>query len=394
MKILMLLQKDFPPDIRVEKEAKVLVDQGHRVYLICRHVNGGPKKEVYSGVRIHRVGRILKNRKLGRVLSYPLFLNPLWIIPARRMIKREKIGIIHAHDLPMVPLALLVRSRRTKVIFDMHENYPAAMRIWNGRKAGFGARILKNPSWAASLERIACKLSDRIIVVVPEQKERLKSLRIDPEKVRIVSNRVDIESFKGLRVFPDIVNKYRSKYVLLYIGSFAEDRGLEIPIMAMKKLKDAINNIRLLIVGEGPVKSDLISLAQKYGVSQEVEFISWRPFEEIPSFISAAAICLVPQPKNEANDTTIPHKLFQYIALKKPVIVSDAEPLKRLVLSLHAGEVFQSANVASFSDAVMRIALGRGRYYDVNEAVIAGSISWERDAESLKMLYRDLLNKP
>ncbi len=383
-KILMLLQKEFPPDIRVEKEAKALQKAGFEIHLLCRN-RQKKKDEVIHGIYVDRLKPIARMPVLHALINYPLFLNPFWIRQATRIIEREHIDFIHAHDLPMVPLGLLVSRGQIPVFYDMHENYPAAMRIWSQRRPV--SRWFRTYRWAEHLDNYCCQKARHIFVVVEEQKQRLVQEGIEAEKITVVGNRVETDAFLAMPIEQDILAKYRNQFVILYAGSFSVDRGLEVAIRAVKLLLPHIPNVRLVLVGDGPNRSSLEHLARQEQVASAVEFTGWKPFRSIPSYIRAASVCIVPQPGNAFIDTTIPHKLFQYMILRKPVLVSDARPLKRWVQRLKAGEVFISGNVEDFVKCALKIYQNFNTYYPMPDSELRDILDWKHDAANLISVY-------
>lgn len=385
MNILMLLQKDFPPDIRVEKEAQTLIEAGHRVHLLCRN-SSGLNDENYQGISVHRMKPVSQVPVLHRIINFPLFCNPFWIRQVHYLIKNLAIDVLHAHDLPMIPLALLAGRGKIPVIYDMHENYPAALAAW-GRKDWL-SRFIKNPAIAQHIDDYAIRQADHLVVVVDEMKEGLIAKGVLPQKINVVSNRERIRDFRKTPIDRNLIEKYRNRLVLLYAGSFAKDRGLEIPIRATEALRDHLPNLLLLFVGDGPNMEDLKSLVRQIGSENSVQFVGWQPFCKMPSYIAAAAICLVPQPSNAFIDTTIPHKLFQYFAMRRPVLVSDAKPLARVVRELDAGEIFRSGDVTSFVSRVLDMQKGNKAYYrQKTDDEIDAAIDWASDARALLALY-------
>ena len=127
-KILMLLQSEFPPDIRLEKEIRSLNEAGYKVSLLCNQYEKDLSPQfVYC--KIIRIKAFFQNKKLNKILNFPFFLNPRFILYSFKAYFITKPDYIHAHDLPIVPLALILKFLfRKKVIFDMHENYPQALR--------------------------------------------------------------------------------------------------------------------------------------------------------------------------------------------------------------------------------------------------------------------------
>ncbi|MCZ7614306.1 MAG: glycosyltransferase [Ignavibacteriaceae bacterium] len=179
-----------------------------------------------------------------------MFFNPRYLVKVFICIVRFKPGFIHAHDLPMVPIALLFgKLFRLPVIFDMHENYPEALKAFG--KTGLINLIFKNYKAARLLEKFCIKYSDAIITVVEENTERLLKQDVNPEKIYLVSNTVDLDTFAMEPIDEKIIAKYNNFIVLLYAGYVTPERGLDVVVKGMSRLKEKFTNVKLLIIGNG-----------------------------------------------------------------------------------------------------------------------------------------------
>ena len=87
----------------------------------------------------------------------------------------------------------------------MHENYPEALKFF--QKKGFVNLVFKNYRFAKTLDKFCIRHSDKIIVVVEENRYRLVASGVDSDKITIVSNTVDIDTFAKEKVDKDIVVK-------------------------------------------------------------------------------------------------------------------------------------------------------------------------------------------
>lgn len=384
----MLLQSEFPPDIRLEKEIRSLSQNGFRVILLCNQFNKENNKS-FLNCEIHRIKALSNSKKVNKILNFPIFFNPRFIIKGILLCKKYSPDFIHAHDLPMAPLGILLgKFLNKKVIYDMHENYPQALRFFE--KKGIINFLFKNYRLALLLDRICIKRVDRIIVVVQENKERLIALSVDPQIIYLVSNTIDIDSYSNFLPNQEIKKIYEANNVILYTGSVSPDRGLDTPIKAMKFITQKVSNVKLLIVGEGPNIGALKNLAKKNGVNHVIEFISWPGHEQLVTYWDLADICIVPQPSNDFIDTTIPHKLFEYMFFEKPVLVSDAKPLKRIVEETNCGLVFTSKDPLDFAEKVIEL-LNSNNIFGINgKKSVTDKYNWNKDAEKLIDLYNGL----
>src|SRR3989304_6554903 len=104
-KILMLLQSDFPPDIRLEKEIKSLYRNSYEVLVICNQYEKN-KSLPYPYCNIKRISALFNSTKLNKIINFPFFLNPRYLVTILKSIIEFKPNFIHAHDLPMMPIGI------------------------------------------------------------------------------------------------------------------------------------------------------------------------------------------------------------------------------------------------------------------------------------------------
>jgi len=389
-KILMLSQTVFPPDIRLEKEIKSLDKNGYKVLVLCNQFNK-MKNPGFEYCEIERVKAVFNSTKLNKLINFPFFLNPRYLFASFKYIILYKPDYIHAHDLPMMPIAILFgKLFRIPIIFDMHENYPQALKQFN--KKGFINLIFKNYRFALVLEKLCLKHSDRIIVVIDEGKERLISMNVPSGKITVVSNTVDLETFTIPESEPyNSSNALMSdKKIILYTGTFSAERGLKIPILAMKSLLTKINNVMLLLVGEGPQKQELKTIVENNQLENYVRFVEWVDHIELASVVNKAEVCIIPQPNNEFINTTIPHKLFEYMAIGKPVLVSDALPLKRIINETGAGLVFKSDDEINFALRIEQLLTKEKDWGARGLEAVKNIYNWKNDEKCLLNMYNNL----
>ena len=389
--ILMLLQSEYPPDIRLTKEIKALVGAGYTVHLLC---NNGKKRvtaEVVDGAHVHRLpvfsGLPFRVAKLVRM---PLFFSPLWRRKAAALIKKYRVSSLHVHDLPLAPLAVSLGWRnRLPVVYDMHENYPAAMEEWK-KKGGFWQGIIRNPKLGHVLNNYVLARANKIITVVEEQRDNLASQGVPISKIHVVGNTVDVGGFRDMVIDESIVRRYKDNFLIMYIGSFSTERGLETAIEAVKYIKEDVPQVKLLLVGDGKNIPDLKRYASSLGLDDYVEFVGWVDFNKVPSYMEAGDINIIPQPSNPANDTTLPHKLFQYMLVGKPVLTSDAKPLKRIVEETKSGLAFKSEDPLDFAGAVREIYHSKTDYKRNGREAVLKKYNWQITSKELLRLYSSL----
>lgn len=399
----MVLPSYFPPDIRVEKEARALLSAGHKIYLLSLGKKGMPAVENINGINVIRIfpPENFLNR-VWRFLWFNLFFdNLLWKRSLEDTIKQYKIEAIHVHDLPMVKTATPVAKKfDIPIIADLHENYPEGLRAWRKEKIPWKSKILNlaSPIWRwKRLERSVLKHVDRIITVVDEAKEHyVNDCGIPSEKITVVMNAEDLDEFGNLKIDQSLVTKYKNNFVVSYIGGFGPHRGIDTAIKSMPKIIEEIPHARLLLVGgkgSEEYEKELKKLCKELKVENNVEFTGWVDFSLVPSYIALSDVCLVPHHASGHTNTTIPHKLFQYMAMRKPVIVTDCKPLKRIVEECDCGVVVPSGDYNKMAEAVIRLYKDREYARKLGEngrRAVEEKYNWENEAKKLCELYKNI----
>lgn len=399
--ICMILDKKFPPDIRVEKEAKALIEAGHDIYLLSMAEKGVQSFENISGIHVIRM--FPKDSffyRLMRYLGYNLLLFRPWRLALERVITKYNINVVHVHDLPMVKMATTVTKKyNLPVIADLHENYPEGVNSWRQEKM-LPLKIffdLISPIWLwKSLEKRMLKDIDLVISVVEESKEHyVKDCEVPPEKIIIVMNTEDLDEFDNSNIDAFINFDYNKDFIISYVGGFGPHRGIDTAILAMPKILKEIPHAKLLLVGKGSNKyeGNVNKICRQLCVEDKVIFTGWVDLNKVPSYIKFSNVCLVPHHSSGHTNTTIPHKLFQYMSMEKPVIVTDCVPLKRIVEETMCGIVVPSGNFNQLAEAVIKLYRDQdySQYLGENGRKAAiQKYNWKIEANRLCELYAKL----
>jgi glycosyltransferase involved in cell wall biosynthesis len=141
-------------------------------------------------------------------------------------------------------------------------------------------------------------------------------------------------------------------YNLLYIGDTSLRRGTDIIIQAVGSLKNVIPNLKLWIVGKSSADTELKLLTAELGLEDHVCFEGWKDVQTLPSYIQYCDVALSPLKRNKHHDTTYANKIFQYMALGKPVIASDCTTQAELISSEKCGVVYQADNIENLIEVV------------------------------------------
>jgi glycosyltransferase involved in cell wall biosynthesis len=381
LRIVYLWDADYPWDVRTEKICATLTRAGHQVHIVARNRAGSVPHEVLPEGEVHRLPpwRWL-GRKLDAALSFPAFFNPRWLRRLLSVARRVGADVIIARDLPLCPTAIMAgRALRIPVVLDMAENYPAMMReIWDAGRQKPWDVLVRNPRIVAAVEQWCLPRVDRVLVVVEESGARLeRDLGIPRERIAVVSNtppRARAASAGGARRERDVVE-------VVYLGLLELPRGVGELLEAGALCLQRGARIHLTIVGDGRDGDILRERAARVGLDGSVQFTGRLDHADALAAVAAADVGVVPHHADEAWNTTIPNKLFDYMAAGLAVISSDAEPPARVLRETGAGVVFRSGDAASLRDAILslldpavRAAMGAA-----GQTAIRERFNWEHD---------------
>lgn len=394
MNICKIVDGDYPWDVRVEKICNSLIRGGHTVFLVCRNIKRQPLYEYYNGIHIFRLPHLPRAMgKLNYYSTFPAFFSPLWIARIQEVVRANSIDCIMVRDLPLALTAVMIgRLNRLPVILDMAECYPEMLKtLWQFGDGRLTDHLVRNPSIARIVEKLAVKRVDYNLVVIEESRRRLRKLGVMSHKISIVSNTPDLSEFHERRpTFPGSMRFRKNTLILLYVGLLSMARGLDLVIKALPTLLEKDIDVSLVIVGRGKAQKYLQKLAKELKVSDCVFFEGYVDRELVPHYVASSDVAIIPYPHCSHWANTIPNKLFDYMAMSKPVVVSDIQPLMRIVTQTKSGVVFKSSNTQSFCRAVeslldseVRKEMGRN-----GEKAVKERYNWDVDSAELLNVFR------
>jgi glycosyltransferase involved in cell wall biosynthesis len=395
MKILMLLDNQFPPDIRVEKEANSLVKNGNEVAILSYMFTSLQREELIDGIRIFRfrIPKQVAKKILGLSLQLP-FYRWVWQRAIAKIARRYPFNVVHIHDLP---LCILIKSIKRKygvpVVADMHENYPYLVAEQPYMNSSFARIFISKTKWFLK-EKEWLKKADAIICVAEEMKQRLEYECIDPAWISVVPNTPStFELTSSTTSFPDHSSRFSGTFNILYVGGIDAVRGIDILIQATTYILKIIPELKVIIVGDGIMLSKMKYLASSLHLDKTISFEGWKPQNEIGSYILASDVCVIPHRKSPQTDNSSPNKLFQYLYFKKPVVSSNCNSLEKLILAEKCGMIYRDNSPEELAARlnylheypVARIEMGNNGY----EAIM-NKYNWERTVGPLLSIYSSL----
>jgi len=205
------------------------------------------------------------------------------------------------------------------------------------RMTGYG--LLRPPTW--TLERFVYQRVNRMIVISASLGKYMRKIGVKDENITLLPPAVDTKKFNpsvdGSTVRKQLGIRNDEK-VVLFSGFLYEFSGVDLVLQSVKDLLEDVPNLRLVICGEGPLQSKLIQMRQNQGVEKYVNILGRRPFEQMPSIVAAADVCINPYLEDVRSTFAFPSKIAEYMAAGKSVVATDL-PGTESILGLESGAV-------------------------------------------------------
>lgn len=261
--------------------------------------------------------------------------------------------------------AILARRYGIPFIFEVRDLWPQTL-VDMGRLSPTGVTT-KSLQW---LEKWLYHRADRIVTLLPKAVDYIEPLGVEADKIVWIPNGVELEGYPEPSQ-PQLHNKF----TLMYLGAHGQANGLECLLYAMAELnKDpAMAQVRLRMIGDGPLKPFLMDLATKLSLTN-VDFLDPVPKRDIPCLAveaDAFVITVRDLPKLYRYGISM-NKIFDYFAAARPIIIASGA-INNPVEEASAGLTVAPENPAALAAAIIklvkmspedRISMGRaGRAY-------------------------------
>jgi glycosyltransferase involved in cell wall biosynthesis len=318
----MVVQNCYPVgEVRVMREAEVLLRAGYEVDVICLQLPGEPAEDTRNGAHIYRLPlqRFMKRITVVQFLEYIAFF-VLAFLKLTWLHYRRHYTSVQVHNLPdfLVFAALIPKLKGVPIILDLHDLMPE---FYTSRfQAGPDSLMIR---LVKLQERLSCQFADHVITVTEHWRQSLVRRHLPPDKCTVLMNLADDRIFNTTKRFDsqpgDVAN---GQFHLFYHGALFERYGLDLTIQAVDRLRHEIPRIHLTIIGKGPHRESLESMVMRGKLQDHVTLGPYMLVEALPAHIIQADVAVVPYRDDAFTRELLPTKLLEYAALGVPSIVS------------------------------------------------------------------------
>lgn len=345
----------------------MLAQSGYEVSLIAVH----DKTVLEDNVKI--VGIPKPRGRFGRMTgtAWNIFLAAL----------RERADIYHIHDAELLPWGQVLRLLGKRVIFDMHENLVEDIRT----KAWLPPAIASAVGWIFKCFA-PCLLANMPIIFAENSYVKYYPY---------VKRSVVLLNMPILDRLLQVSEPKNAEFTLGYFGSVAESRGSLNTLRAMRILKERGYKIAYECVG--PVseahRREILNLASECELGEVRLHGYLRPEEgwRLMARSHLGLAVLLPKPNYFES---YPTKLFEYMALGLPVVVSDFPLYREVVSTADCGLYVNPENPVALADAIERLITNpscASKYGENGRRSVQKQYNWKTESSKLLKFYEDML---
>jgi len=325
-------------------------------------------------------GGILLNIKKSFLakIQIPFFLLSEFF-SIKKIIKKEKIGILHAHWLiPQGFLCVFFKKKyRIPLVVSVHGSDVFPLRNWVFRFVQ--GMVLKNCD-ICTVNSNATK--NELIRRFPEFKN----------KIRIIPMGVDVNFFNRKNV-KNKFKEYKHNKIILFVGRLSEQKGIQYLIKSIPSINKKIKNIKLLIVGEGAYKRGLMKIIKKLNLINEVEFKGALPRNELTDYYNLADAVVMPSLAGKAGTEGQGLVLLEAMTCGKAVIGTDIGGIKDIIKDGKNGLLVKQKDSTELANKIVNLINDsklRKRIERNGKKFAIKNYSWQNIVKQFEITYQML----
>ncbi len=361
-------------ELRNYELAKRLVKRGHEVHMFGAKLWEGPDKIKKEGIYFHGISRYNElynfqgKRTIFEPLKYSILLFP--------KLMKEKFDIIETSSFPYFPFftcLLVSKIKKTPLITIWHQFFEDYWFTYFKSAKAFLAR---------KLEKVVYLLSKNNIAVSKKTKYDLKKIR--NEYIEVIENGVSLREIEN-------TPPSKEKSDLIFVGRLIEGKNIELLINSISILKRNFKNIKLYIIGEGPLKNHLQNKVKSMDLTKNIFFLGKLEKKEIYSRIKSSKIFVFPSILEGFGIVVI-----EAFACGKPVIaVKHKWNASHTLISENENGLVSKNNSKSFATRILKILQNSSlrNKMSKNALQISKAYDWDKKATELEELYKKIAKK-
>ncbi len=269
----------------------------------------------------------------------------------KKLLDKNSIGLIYQrHSIFNASGVILSKKIGVPIILEVNNSEVWAKKNWSR---------LVFEKLATQIEKFALQNADLLSVVSEVTKEQIKKYDIEDSKIVVNPNGVDPEKFSPAVEGVRIRKKFNldENFIVGFIGTFTRWHGVETLFEAAIKVHQKNSDIKFLLIGDGNLKPDLELKTYQLNLQGTIYFTGIIPHSEAPEYLAACDVLVSPHLGFESGERFFgsPTKLFEYMAMGKPIIASDLEQIGKIIIDEFNGLKFKPGDSDELASKIIRL---------------------------------------
>jgi len=399
---ILFITDNFPPEVnapasRTFEHCREWVRAGHKLTIITcapnfpagKVFNGYKNKlwqtEEIEGMHVVRVWSYIAANSgfVKRILDYISFMPPA--VLASFFVRKPDLVIGTSPQFFTVCATYLVsRIKRIPFVFELRDIWPESIKAVGAMNDSIVIKLLEK------IELFLYRKAELIISVTHTFKKTLIDRGVEAEKIKVITNGVDISRFSKADKDISLVSQFelQGKFVAGYVGTHGMAHHLETILDAALIAQENDDDFRFLLLGNGARKQELVELAKKMGLTNMI-FIDSVPKGDVARYWSLLDVSIIHLKKIDLFASVIPSKLFECMAMGIPVLHGVMGESAEIVENNQMGFVFEPENEQQLYELLIKLKENTDIYQRFQKQAIKASKKYDRSvlaSQFLKLL--------
>lgn len=398
---ILFLTDNFPPEFnapasRTFEHAREWTKLGHQVTIITCAPNfpegklfKGYKNKLWQsedldGIRVIRVWSYMTANEgfTLRILDYISFMFSSFL--ASLFVRKPDVIVGTSPQFFTVVAAWAASAIKGKpFMFELRDIWPESIREVGAMQAGGVLDFLEK------VELFLYSRAAAVVSVTHSFKQNLIARGVEPDKIHVITNGVDSSCFKPMRKNSTLASKLDVEGCLVagYVGTHGMAHGLDTLLDAAKILQDdkKTQHIRILFVGHGAVRKNLIDRARDMGL-ENVIFHTAVPRDILPAYWSLIDVAIIPLRRTKLFKTVIPSKIFECMGMGIPIILGVEGEAAEIIHDTGVGITIEPENHLQLADHLKLLSSKPELLREMSAAGVESAPLYDRTVLARSML--------
>lgn len=360
-RICLVSQRTIAGDPRLSTQLQSLKNAGYEIDVVCVRGKNQTFRGEENGIQFYRIASMDRKRasKTRYIVEYASFFIPAFFLLAFLQIVRG-YRVVHVTNLPDLLLfaAAVPKLLGAKLIFDVRECTPEMfIDRFGASPQGRVVRVM------TAIEQACIKFANATITCTEQMRQALIKRGGAPDKISVMLNMPIVHLQKEAKL-PDPTDQAKNDFRLITHGTVIRRYGHELLIDAMAEVVKTAPQVHLTVYGKGELLPALDAQIKRLKLQDNVKLGGYVSEEELLTRLREAHCGVVPILQNPESDLVHTHKMFEYIHLGLPTIISRTTAVAAYFTD-ESLRFYKPNDAHALAEAIVELANNPQKRYDL-----------------------------